>query len=156
MNPDYEKGQAPMNVDSKADMLIITVTKPEHTALMQVFQEKTRVQAKPERIKDRIYHNLGELNGTRVYMAISEMGTAGIGASLPTVQKAIEALSPAAVVLVGIAFGINDKKHAIGDVLVSKQLWLYELQRRGDNATLTRGDKVSASGSLLIGFATQT
>ncbi|MFZ4526135.1 MAG: hypothetical protein ACOYOE_11480 [Chlorobium sp.] len=46
-------------------------------------------------------------------------------------QKSIEALKPSAVIIAGIAFGVNEKKQAIGDILVTEQLLPYELQRNG-------------------------
>jgi nucleoside phosphorylase len=71
----------------------------------------------PFTLGDRTYHDLGTVNGSKVFMAISEMGSGGSGASQQTVQKAIEHLNPHAVIMVGIAFGINETKQAIGDVL---------------------------------------
>ncbi|HEY9405116.1 MAG TPA: AAA family ATPase, partial [Pyrinomonadaceae bacterium] len=90
-------------------------------------------------------------------MAQSEMGSGGLGASQQTVQKGINALSPSAVIMVGIAFGINSEKQSIGDILVSRQLWLYDLQRVGTNKEgrleiHPRGDRPHASSSLLSRF----
>ena len=64
-------------------------------------------------------------------------------------QKGIEALAPSAVVMIGIAFGVNPEKQAIGDVLVSTQLWLYDLQRVGKDEIIPRGDKPHASARLV-------
>ena len=61
----------------------------------------------------------------------SEMGAGGLGATLQTTHKGIAALQPAAVIMVGIAFGVNEAKQAIGDILVTEQLRLYDLQRVG-------------------------
>lgn len=50
----------------------------------------------------------------------------------------------------GIAFGIDETKQAIGDVLVSKQIQDYALERVNDDGTVTpRGDKPSCSDNLL-------
>jgi nucleoside phosphorylase len=65
------------------------------------------------------------------------------------VQKGIAALWPKAVVLVGIAFGVDEQKQAIGDILVSRQLWLYDLQRVGADKIIPRGDKPHASSWLI-------
>jgi nucleoside phosphorylase len=137
----------PMN--PRADLLLITVTKVESRAVMQLFQQATGQPARPHSIAGRVYHDLGQVNGTHVFMAQSEMGAGGIGAALQTVQKGIDALSPSAVIMVGIAFGVNDQKQAIGEILVSQQLWLYELQRMGKDEIIPRGDKPHASGRLL-------
>lgn len=137
------------NVNPTTDILIVTVTKVESQAVMMVFQEATGKPSMPEPIGERIYHNLGEVNGARVFMALSEMGAAGPGASQQAVQKGITALRPWAVIMVGIAFGINEQKQAIGDVLISQQLWLYDLQRISKDEIIPRGDKPHASTKLV-------
>src|SRR5262245_8937176 len=108
--------------------------------MLRVFREATKQNPRPESIGDRIYHDLGVVNGSRVFMALSEMGTAGLGASQQAVQKGIAALTPSAVIMVGIAFGVNEEKQDIGDILVSQQLWLYDLQRVAKDKIIPRGD----------------
>jgi nucleoside phosphorylase len=144
-------------MNPQADVLIVTVTKVESKAVLEVFQEATKRAAKPTRIGERMYQDLGHVNGASVFLAQSEMGSGGLGASLQTVQKGIAALSPSAVIMVGIAFGINSERRAIGDILVSKQMLLYELQRVGTNKKgepeiIPRGDRAPASPTLLSFF----
>jgi nucleoside phosphorylase/tetratricopeptide (TPR) repeat protein len=139
---------------AQADILIVTVTDVESRAVIQAFEEATGQKARPEPIGERLYLDLGEVNGTRVFMALSGMGTGGVGGSQEGVRKGIEALSPAAVIMVGIAFGVNEDKQAIGDVLVAERLMLYELQRVGRNQAgrrkiVPRGDRPHASPWLL-------
>lgn len=142
-----------------ADVLIVTVTKVESKAVVEVFKEATGQSDRTIQIGDRMYHDLGTVNETRVFMVRSEMGTSSLGASQQTVQKGIAALSPAAVIMVGIAFGIDNKKQAIGDILVSSQLWPYELQRVGTNKEgeeqiIPRDAKPDASTWLINRFRT--
>jgi mannose-1-phosphate guanylyltransferase/nucleoside phosphorylase len=82
-------------------------------------------------------------------MVQSEMGTIGPGASLITVHKAIESLHPSAIIMVGIAFGINPQKQNIGEILVSRQLVSYEQQKIKEGSVVPRGDRVMASPRLL-------
>ncbi len=137
----------------QADVLVVTVTEVESKAVMAAFQEATGQMAQPEPIGDRLYLDLGEVNGARVYMALSGMGAGGVGGSQEAVRKGIESLSPAAVIMVGIAFGINEQKQAIGDVLVSDRLMLYDLQRVGKGESgaeiIPRGDRPHASPWLI-------
>ncbi len=133
----------------RTDILIITVTKVESQAVMKVFQELTGAPPQPEKIDQRIYRNLGVVNGARIFMAQSEMGTSGLGASQQTVQKGILALNPLAVIMIGVAFGIDEDKQLIGDILVSKQISLYEPQRIGQKEIVPRGDKPHASTQLI-------
>jgi radical SAM protein with 4Fe4S-binding SPASM domain len=135
-------------MDSKADILIVTVTKVESKAVMHVFKEFTGKDPIPMQVGDRIYHDLGKINNQVVFMALSEMGSSGLGGSQETVRKGIEALKPNSVIMIGIAFGINEHKQAIGDILVSQQLWLYDLQRVGKEI-IPRGDKPHASTRLI-------
>jgi nucleoside phosphorylase/tetratricopeptide (TPR) repeat protein len=141
----------------QADVLIVTATKVESTAVTQVFQEASGERPKPASSGDRMYQDLGVVNGAKVFLAQSEVGSVGLGASLQTVQKGIAALSPAAVIMVGIAFGINADKQSIGDVLVSQRLWLYDLQRVGTGQDgkleiIPRGDRPHASPRLMSWF----
>lgn len=140
----------------EADVLIVTVTKVESQAVIQAFEQSTGHQAIPDSINQRLYFNLGEVNGTKVFLTQSEMGSGGLDASLLTVRKGIDTLSPMAVIMVGIAFGINEEKQAIGDILVTEQLRLYDLQRMGTQEgqpkIILRGDKPHASPWLINHF----
>ena len=106
----------------------------------------------PRSIDGRMYFDLGAVNKAGL-LTQSEMGTSGLDASLQTVRKGIEALNPAAVVMVGIAFGVNEQEQTIGDILVTEQLRPYDLQRVGthDGALQIRprGDKPHASPWLV-------
>jgi len=117
--------------DLRADVLLVTVNKIEARAVLGVFEGATDQKAKPVPIEDKVYHDLGTIKNARVFMVQSRMGTGGLGASLLTVHKGVEAHEPSAVIAVGIAFGANKKKQAIGDVLVSAQIANYEPQRVG-------------------------
>lgn len=139
-----------------ADVLIVTVTEVESRAVLRTFQAAAERKAVPRSIDNRMYFDLGAVNGARLFLTQSEMGTSGPDASLQTVRKGVEALQPAAVVMVGIAFGVNEQKQAIGDILVTEQLRLYELQRVGtqDGQTqiILRGERPHASAWLLNHF----
>lgn len=137
------------DTNRKTDVLIVTATTVEGKAVMEVFREATGKDPCPESIGDRMYHDLGEVKGVHLFLALSEMGAGGPGGSQQAVQKAIAALRPSAVIMVGIAFGVNEQKQAIGDILVSRQLWLYDLQRIGENEVIPRGDKPHASTWLI-------
>jgi nucleoside phosphorylase len=143
---------------SAVDLLLVTVNAYETDALMQAFQQSTGRAAEPVPIDDRLYRDLGVVNSTRCFHALSEMGSGGLGATQQTVDKAIRALCPQAVLSVGIAFGVNERKQKIGEILISRQLRLYDLQRRGAKIIL-RGDKPHASTRLINffdGFAQTT
>jgi nucleoside phosphorylase len=133
----------------QAHILLVTVTPVESRAVLAAFREAAGRVAQPIAIDDRVYHDLGMLGGTRVFLTLSEMGAIGLGASQQAVQKGIAALRPAAVIMVGIAFGVDETRQQIGDILVSQQLWLYEIARHSTDAIVPRGDRPHASARLL-------
>ncbi len=127
----------------------MTVNRNETCAVLSAFETATGQKPQTVTIGEKVYRDLGVLNGARVMLALSEMGTSGPGSSLQAVSKGIAALHPAAVVMVGIAFGVNDAKQRLGDILVSRQLMLYDLQRVGQQQIVPRGDRVHASTWLI-------
>lgn len=114
-----------------ADVLLITATRVESQAVIDVFERTTNRPARPLARGGRIYFDFGLISGARILMTQSEMGSASIGAAIQTAQKGIESFEPDAVIAVGIAFGVDATKQSIGDILVATQLHLYELQRVG-------------------------
>ena len=72
------------------------------------------------------------------------MGSGGSGGSLKTVEAAILALSPWAVIMVGIAFGFDPANQSIGDILISQQIQDYDLERVGSGPANTHEETASA------------
>ena len=139
-------------MNQEADVLLVTATKVESRTAIDVFEQATGCEPEPQSIGDRTYFHLGTVGSARVFLTQSEMGSSGLNASQQAVSKGIEALSPVAVIMVGIAFGINEEKQAIGDILVTEQLRPYELQRMGTAQIILRGDKPHASSWLINHF----
>jgi len=138
----------------KTDILVIAVNEIESRAICEAFQDATGKVPRPRSKGDRNYLNLGELNGTSVFMTICEMGSSRPGAAQQAVQDGINALNPSAIIGVGVAFGVNGKNRKVGDILVSRQLSLYEDTRVGTDQdglqrTIARGDRAQASARLL-------
>lgn len=110
-----------------------------------------------QHIGDKTYYALGALGGANVYMVQSEMGSGTPGGALITIHKAIEALSPAAVIMVGIAFGLKPKNEKnpdgqeFGHILVAKQIMAYE-PGKIKGKFYPRGDRVTCSTALLSKF----
>ncbi len=134
---------------TKTDVLLVTASPVESRAVIDAISDFNAQPPLPLSVEDRVYQKLGEIGGVGVFLAKSEIGSVNLGSSLQTVQKAIEALRPTAVFLVGIAYGIDESNQKIGDVLVSKQLLLWESQRIGENKIVLRGDKPHASPRLI-------
>jgi WD40 repeat protein/nucleoside phosphorylase len=142
-----------MDRRDKADLLLVTATEVEARAVLNVFPRQDSTLER-RHIGNNSYIDLGVIGGARTFLVQSEMGAGGpAGASL-VVYEGIEALSPSAVIMVGIAFGLIPEKQRIGDILVSRQLVGYELQKLaqqsdGSEIISHRGDRVQASPRLL-------
>lgn len=151
---DIQNHKNTNGMDNNADILIVTITEMETYAVFNTFEQATGSAATPCIIDEHIYFNLGIINDARVFLIRSEIETIGIDLSLLTMQKGIEALKPSTVIMTGIAFGENEKKQAIGDILVTEQLLPYEVQRNGtaeeENPRIVlRGDKSHSSPWLV-------
>ena len=126
----YRAGSSLKIMKTQNDVLLVTVTRVESLAVLDAFERHTGQPAKIQPRGDKTYHDLGVVNGARVWLVLSEMGAGGLGGSQQSVGKAIAEIRPLAVVMVGIAFGMSEEHQAIGDILVSENLRLYELQLR--------------------------
>jgi nucleoside phosphorylase len=82
----------------------------------------------------------------------SRMGSIGAGASIMTTQLAIELIKPTMVIMVGIAFGVDETEQNIGDVLISEQIVQYESKKVKAGQTQWRGFKQMSSVLLFNRF----
>lgn len=127
-------------------IVLLTVNDHETHAVLEAFAPDAPLVSR----RGVDYFDLGQHGGNQVYLTISEMGSEGIGAAMQCTQDAIEHWQPQAVIAVGIAFGIDEAKQQIGDVLISNQLQGYELGRLNEDGSFTpRGDKAAAANRLL-------
>jgi nucleoside phosphorylase/V8-like Glu-specific endopeptidase/DNA-binding NarL/FixJ family response regulator len=112
----------------KADVLLVTAVNVECNAVLSGFKPITRQKAQlhysPH--SKNTYYELGCINGSNIVMIQTEKGN--LNAAL-MVTAGIKELKPGAVIMVGIAFGMNPAKQRLGDVLVSDHILYYELQR---------------------------
>lgn len=141
----------------RADILLVTVTEVETHAVLAAVEEHMGRGGERRFIGDKTYHDLGLIGDARTFLVRSEMGSGGRGGSLLTVAKGLASLAPTTVIMVGIAFGVDEKRQRLGDILVSQQLILYDLQRVGTGpdgalATRMRGERPPAPMRLLDRF----
>lgn len=132
-----------------ADLLLITATDSETAAIIKQFPAFEDLF-----IHKSTYYDFGTIAGAHVCLVQSEKGSVSMGGSLQTAAQGINALSPAAVIMVGIAFGIGRAGQNIGDILVGQQIMAYEAQKvsqvaEGETRIIPRGDRASASPWLL-------
>jgi nucleoside phosphorylase len=142
------------------DVLLVTVTDIEATAVLRQFPRWSRIS-----IKGRVYYDLGTVGddaGTTdaARLCMLQSSTMGPGARL-SIEEGIEALSPSSVIMVGIAFGLHPQKQSLGDILVARQIEDYDNQKIStgpDNQriVLQRGNRIMSSERLLNRFQSGT
>jgi nucleoside phosphorylase len=136
-----------------ADVLLVTVTDGETRAVFEALLAQTGQTPAQQYLGDKTYYDLGRVGGARVWLVRSEMGAVVPGGAFATVYGAIGAVRPAAIVMVGIAFGTDERRQSVGDVLVARQIQLYEPQRvgtrDGEPRVIPRGDRATASPRLI-------
>jgi serine/threonine protein kinase/nucleoside phosphorylase/outer membrane protein assembly factor BamD (BamD/ComL family) len=149
-----KRDPATSSPDTQANsILIVTATKMEAQAVLEVFSQATGKAWIRQPIGNKTYYNLGAHGGAPVFMVQSEIGTATPGGALLTVHQAIQDLQPQAVIMCGIAFGLRPDKQQLGDILVAKQLQYYEPQKVAlQQGQMPRGDRITSSERLLDRF----
>ena len=150
------KNRRKRTVGVTCDVLLVVATPVERDAVLDQFRENHECTVDEVFTQRRIYFKITGIKGTKILLVQCEMGSGGVGASQATVRDAIGDLNPSNIVMVGIAFGMKPDKQEIGEILVSKQLHAYEMQRIGTIESgeeyRLRGDRVSASSRLLSKF----
>ncbi len=135
------------------NILIVTVTKVETQAVLDVFSQAAGTEWIRQVIGKKTYYNLGTHGGAPVFMMQSEMGIATPGGALLTVRQAIQDLRPQAVIMCGVAFGLRPDMQHLGDILVAKHIQYYEHQKVDmQRGPIPRGDRVTSAERLLDRF----
>lgn len=137
------------------DVMLIVATDIEREAVLAAFKQRGH---------DYIRESIGvsscwiyPSDNTSIALLQCRMGSGGPGGSMLTAMEGITALTPEVVIMPGIAFGMDDRKQHIGDVLLSTQILNYELRRMGTDEAgqlveITRGSRPDASARLLDRF----
>lgn len=86
------------------------------------------------------------------YIHIDEQGVTN-PAAIPLVGELVRILNPIAVVMAGIAFGADENKQKIGDVLVSKRILPYDSQKFLETGTHYKETPKDVGFQLLNAFS---
>lgn len=95
---------------------------------------------------------LGKLGNYSIVHVQSAMGSMSRASSIMTTSAALKLFRSKIVVMVGIAFGVDESKQIIGDVLVSESIIPYNAKRIGKVTTIQRGIEVPSNKILLDRF----
>ena len=140
-----------LGIVQKNIALVVTATDTEteatHKKLSPIKGYETILQTYDEA---NTYYS-GVFGKYNVVHVQSNMGAIGRDSAIMTISNAIRTLSPKFVIMIGIAFGIDDQKQNIGDVLVAEGILPYDNKRVGD-LTIQRGQQAPSSKILLNRF----
>lgn len=134
-------------------LLIVTATDLEteilHSKLKAIPGEEKLLVAHHE---ERTYYKgiFGEYSC--IHVQCDTMGSIGATSSIITVREAIRLIKPKATVMIGIAFGIDDKEQKIGDVLVANSIIPYDFKKITPEKSTVRANAVPTSTLLINKF----
>ncbi|BBB64837.1 hypothetical protein UNDYM_0584 [Undibacterium sp. YM2] len=143
-------GQTGMPVGEAPVVALITYNENEFAAVRKTFwtgDSTPPVTDKHHAGQVVSVNELGQHGNARVLHYHSRQGNRE---SQRTASDLHQAYKPAAIISVGIAFGVDEQKQKVGDVLVSKFIVDYEATRINKNGSFTlAGDRPPASRRLV-------
>ncbi|WP_461210406.1 phosphorylase family protein [Desulfocurvus sp. DL9XJH121] len=140
--------QSAAKKQSQKTILICTATDKEDDALKK-YSNENRLHTNIIKKSHGTYRSFGIIGDFEVVWVRSGMGSSGPSGSFATTMDAIDDLSPTYIISCGLAFGADEEKQKIGDVLVSEWIRCYEKGRQGEQAFTPRGQRADASSALL-------
>ncbi|MCM0759084.1 MULTISPECIES: hypothetical protein [Sporomusa] len=135
-----------------ANLLLVTATDLETKILHDIIEPLDNYNQKLKGYNQNQTYYIGKFGAYPTIHVRCAMGSGGRDASMMTVSEAIRFWKPKAIVMVGIAFGINPTKQNLGDVVVADKVTFYEPSRVGQDASLNRDTKYNADVVLLDRF----
>ena len=135
--------------------LFVTANETETTALLNCGNDflKFEPNLQSNLPHDANFYNVGKFGCYDiVHLELIDQASARQAASILSISNAIDAFHPDAVILVGVAFGSDDRKgekQIIGDVIVSKTVTDYESGVIREGILLSDG-AISEAGKFLI------
>ncbi len=133
---------------ANVDVLLITVTEVETNAVLNAMEpwpeEKKILRGQPSLIN----YWFGQFGQYRAAHCTCTMGSKGLSGSAQTTADAMNEIQPKAVLLLGIAFGVDRKSQRLGDVIVANSVYSYNPQKVDPNFTLSRGSQTDCGAVL--------
>lgn len=145
--------QESLKLKNQCKLLLITATDIEKQEVLKSLTPCGNKDHVFEVRKGTSTYYLGNFGAYGAILVKSGMGTGTAGGSTITTTQAINTWQPKAIVMIGIAFGIDRKKQRIGDVLVAEQIIPYDVRREGKFITIYRSAHPPSSPFLQNRFA---
>jgi nucleoside phosphorylase len=149
---DVSRDELEKHIRSELQVLLVTATDVELRMLRSRLKPLGGKSGLLRAPVDSFSIRLGELGMYKVAHVQCAMGGGGRHGSALTVEKAVQWIKPKAVLVIGIAFGVNPKKQRLGDVLIAESILPYELRRAGLEQTVYRGQQLPCGMVLSARF----
>lgn len=133
-------------------ILLVTVTEIETETLRSKLTPINGYDNVLKVYKGNYTYYIGKFGKYNVAHVQSAMGSISKSSSIVTVKSALDYIKSKIVIMIGIAFGIDNQKQNIGDVLLSETIIAYNPKRVGQGETIQRGAEPLASTFLLNRF----
>lgn len=146
-----------LNFKPYLSFLIVVATKVEKEEVLRNLTPIPEEESILQTCNGNCTYYLGCFSGYLVAVVKTQMGAVGSEGSMMTTTTSISDWEPKAIVMLGIAFGVNKKNQNIGDVLISDILIQYESKKvNKDNKKIHRAESPKASIKLLNRFSEVT
>ena len=132
-------------------ILILTVNDEEHKAFLDELGRQN-ILCSPISGRNNVYFQANYKNCSLMILKCMP-GSGGPAGSTLAVQEAIADFHPVAIIACGVAFGCKPEKEKMGDIMVSRQVWQYDPRKETEESIIRRGDKATASATLLYRFS---
>ncbi len=141
---------------SDIDLVVMTATEVERKTLHRFMMPLSGEAGLLEGAVKLVTYRVGIFGRYKIaHVECSPGGLSRQGATLTT-HEAIAEARPKAILILGIAFGVNRRKQKLGDVLVASTILPYDLERVGLTITDKRGENLNCGGTLLERFRTRS
>lgn len=131
-------------------ILLVTVTEIETSKTRSVLTALDSFNKVLKVSKGNYTYYIGKFGKYGVALVQSGgMGSISANASIITIKTALDTIKSSIVIMIGIAFGIDEIKQNIGDVLISETIIPYNSKRVGEEKNIQRGMEKPASTLLL-------
>ena len=140
------------DASSRPKVGIVVATEVERQAVLKKLRPPRNKRAVLQVYSGKNTCFVGRLGVTDIVLFMTAMGSVGRDSSAIVTAEIIESWKLSAVIMAGIAFGMDATRQEIGSVLVSERIISYEPERLGLAANQDRGSEHMAGAVLLNRF----
>ncbi|GGA45687.1 hypothetical protein CYANOKiyG1_64630 [Okeania sp. KiyG1] len=140
------------SLKSEVNVLIMTATHPEISSVLELLEPYPGREKILKYFSEAETYYVGKFGAFNTVVTKCRMGSIGPGAAGFSTLDALRKVNPKATIMVGIAFGKDEKKQNIGDVLVASEIICYESKRIGEKEDIYRDGPSPSNTTLLNRF----